>query len=80
MLYVSLEMDEAELYDRIIARFSGVPVDVIEARNFSDEQIQSVVAAYAEIGQIQLSISTQAQTPLQIRSLALRQRQDTGSI
>ena len=55
-------MDEAELYDRIIARFSGVPVDVIEARNFSDEQIQSVVAAYAEIGQIQLSISTQAQT------------------
>lgn len=78
VLYVSLEMDEAELYDRIIARFSGVPVDVIEARNFSDEQIQSVVAAYAEIGQIQLSISTQAQTPLQIRSLALRQRQDTG--
>lgn len=78
VLYVSLEMDEAELYDRIIARFSGVPVDAIEARNFSDEQIQSVVAAYAEIGQIQLSISTQAQTPLQIRSLALRQRQETG--
>lgn len=73
-----LRWTKPELYDRIIARFSGVPVDVIEARNFSDEQIQSVVAAYAEIGQIQLSISTQAQTPLQIRSLALRQRQETG--
>lgn len=78
VLVVSLEMDEAEIYARVLARYSGVAVDVIEARSFTNDQIERAVESYGDIAMMQLSITTRATTPAQLRAIALRQRQQKG--
>ena len=78
VLIVSLEMDESEIYSRILARYALTDVDIIEARRFTDEQQIRIVEAYGEMSAMNLSVSTRASTPGQIRSIALKMRAQRG--
>ncbi len=78
VLIVSMEMDESEIFSRILARYAKTPVDTIEARRFTDEQIERVVGSYGDICGMHLSITTKATTPAQVRTIALRQRRENG--
>lgn len=78
VLFVSLEMDEREIYSRILARYARVPVDVIEARRIPEDKIEQVVESYEIIYSMRLSFTTKATTPAQVRTIALRQLRDKG--
>lgn len=78
VLIVSMEMDESEIYSRVLARYAHIPVDTIEARRLSGDQIERAIEAYGSIYSMRLSITTKATTPAQVRTIALRQRRDKG--
>lgn len=78
VLIVSLEMDEREIYSRILARYAKIPVDEIEARRIPEDKIEQIVDSYESICGMRLSITTRATTPAQVRTTALRQRRDKG--
>lgn len=78
VLIVSMEMDESEIFSRILARYAQIPVDMIEARRFTDAQIDRVIGTYDDICRMHLSITTKATTPAQVRTIALKHRRENG--
>lgn len=78
VLIVSLEMDEREIFIRMLSRLSGVPGDAIERRAFTEAQMERIVNAYTDIAALGITINTRATTPAQIRAEAMRLRQEGG--
>lgn len=77
VLIVSLEMDELEIMDRMMARYSGVDVSKFEARTFGDE-IEKLHDGQIEMQSMDVAVTGRAQTIEQIRSLALKLRHSWG--
>ena len=78
ILFVSLEMDETEILDRIVARYSGVEVGRFEARDLSVDEWCRISEGLHEISPMQIMITSLAQTVEQIRSLAMKIRHTRG--
>lgn len=78
VLIVSLEMDEREIFNRVLSRAAQVSGEAIEQRKFTDEETEKVIEAYGAITPMKLMINTKANTPAQIRAEALRLRQNGG--
>lgn len=78
VLLVSLEMDEDEIYTRMLARYTLTDVSLIEQRRLTEQNKADVRAAHAEFANMRLFFSIRAQTPAQIKSYALRTRMEDG--
>lgn len=76
VLFVSLEMDEAELAARIVAAEKGIDVQELESGRLSQESLDKLLPAYAELDSLPMHFSLQAYTPSQIRrdAVALQNR------
>ncbi|MBR3795751.1 MAG: DnaB-like helicase C-terminal domain-containing protein [Clostridia bacterium] len=82
VLFVSLEMDGAEIMSRIAAAKSGVDVQCMESGNMTDDEAIAVGAIVPELSAIPLRISTRTNTPALIRkeAAAMQYRDGLGMI
>ena len=78
VLLVSLEMSEKEVIGRMVSRKSGIPAGRISNRNLSDDELGHVAESFSLLPGDRFCISTQAQTPRDVRREALRMRADGG--
>jgi len=77
--FFSLEMSNTELIDRLIARRTGVSIQVIHRGNLTGKEQESFYKAYGQVSQAPLFITDQpGMTPAAIRSECLRQAAETG--
>ena len=78
VLLVSLEMSEKEVIGRMVSRKSGIPAGRISNRNLSDDELGHVAESFSLLPGDHFCISTQAQTPRDVRREALRMRANGG--
>ena len=78
VLLVSLEMSEKEVIGRMVSRKSGIPAGRISNRNLSDDELGHVAESFSLLPGDRFCISTQAQTPRDVRREALRMRANGG--
>lgn len=78
VLLVSLEMDEVEIYCRMLSRYAMIDVGSIEQHNLSADDKVRITEAYQLFDSMHLSFATRANTPAQIRAQALKMRMDDG--
>lgn len=78
VLLVSLEMSETEIIGRMVSRKSGVPAGRISNRNLSGSELERVAESFALLPGDRFCISTRAQTPQDVRRVALRMKASGG--
>ena len=78
VLLVSLEMSDTEIIGRMVSRKSGVPAGRISNRNLSGSEIEHVAESFALLPGDRFCISTSAQTPQDVRRVALRMKASGG--
>lgn len=78
VLLVSLEMPETEIIGRLVSRKSGIPAGRISNRNLSDDELGRVAESFSILPGDRFCISTQAQSPRDVRREALRMRANGG--
>lgn len=78
VLLVSLEMSETEIIGRMVSRKSGVPAGRISNRNLSSSELERVAESFALLPGDRFCISTRAQTPQDVRRVALRMKASGG--
>jgi replicative DNA helicase len=80
-LFVSLEMPEVELADRIVAQLGAVALDSLTARNLSDGEWDRVQRAHAELRSLPLRIVDHSRLTLTaITSLARDCQRSSGGL
>lgn len=75
---MSLEMSETEIIGRMVSRKSGVPAGRISNRNLSGSELERVAESFALLPGDRFCISTRAQTPQDVRRVALRMKASGG--
>ena len=78
VLFVSLEMDAAEIMARIYASESGVDVQELESGTLSDEALEGLGVYGPRVTSLPIRIAERAATPLQVRREAQRMREGDG--
>ena len=78
VLLVSLEMSDTEIIGRMVSRKSGVPAGRISNRNLSGSELERVAESFALLPGDRFCISTRAQTPQDVRRVALRMKASGG--
>lgn len=78
VLLVSLEMSDTEIIGRMVSRKSGVPAGRINNRNLSGSELERVAESFALLPGDRFCISTRAQTPQDVRRVALRMKASGG--
>ena len=78
VLLGSLEMSDTEIIGRMVSRKSGVPAGRISNRNLSGSELERVAESFALLPGDRFCISTRAQTPQDVRRVALRMKASGG--
>lgn len=78
VLIVSLEMDEQEISQRALARYSGIDLNKFESKEFTPDEFVKLAEATGRYAQLPLMIATQAHTPGQVRRLANKLKHTEG--
>lgn len=78
VLFVSLEMGNAEIGARIMAAESGVDLDHLSTGRMQEADYSRITPLYGELAKLPMHVTSRATTPLQVRSEAVRMQTREG--